>query len=86
MKDIVVVDRHTNTAVNCPLKGLPDYIHDAYAPEVSIKFWQDDDRLPGALHWEDAVPEGCLDQVNDPFPVPHVCIIFNSITCKDLVF
>ena len=68
----MLVELYTNAAANCPQNGCLEYLHDPYTPEVSVPPFKEDDHLTGALHWKDAVPEGCLDEVN--YPVPVTCV------------
>ena len=63
MKDAVVSNHHPNVTVNNPIHGLPENLHDPYAPEVAVTLLEEYDLLSGALLWEDAVPEGRLDQL-----------------------
>ena len=70
MNKILVVYHLPNASVNHPQHGIPDYLHKPYSPEVYIPLLQEDNSLPVALRLEGVIPQGCLDGVNDPVPVP----------------
>ena len=75
MNSFVLVDFFPNVDVNYPQYSLTEYPHETYSIEVSTSLWQDDECILGAIHWEDTVPEGRLDQVNGPVPVPCVRVL-----------
>ena len=72
INEIVAVDLCPISSVDHPWHGLPEYLHNTYALELSVPLCHEDYHTPGALRREDDVPEGRLGKVNDSVPVPHV--------------
>ena len=81
MKDVMVVDFRPNVAVNHPIRGLLEYLHDTYAPEINVSLWQEDEHLSDSFPREGAIPEGRLVQVKNPVPVTCVWVLLPCHCC-----